>query len=99
MGPLALKERGPLTKALDEPFGVVGLDEGCNRLSQVVCVLEEPGPQTLLLECPDKPFSHSIARGIHTRRRHIREQIVRRLKEADGCSARGRCRRSLATSR
>lgn len=50
-----------MSESLDEPRFVLGLDELSDRLAQVVRVLEEPGPQALLLQGPDEALGHPVA--------------------------------------
>jgi hypothetical protein len=40
---------------------LLGLDEGGDALSEVVDIIEEPGPEALLLNGPHEPFGHSVA--------------------------------------
>lgn len=48
-----------MAQAFDEPLVVVGLDEGGDALSEVIDIVEEPGPEALLLDGPQ--FCHSVA--------------------------------------
>jgi hypothetical protein len=50
--------------ALDEPLGVVGLDEAGHRLAEVVDVVVEPSPQALLLEGLDPALGAAVALGL-----------------------------------
>ena len=47
---------GSVAQALNEPLVVVDLDESTDPSSQVIGVLEELGPQALLLDGPHEPF-------------------------------------------
>ena len=63
-----------MAQAFYEPLVVVSLDEGGDRLTQLVDVVAELGPQALLVEGSDETFGHPVPLRFT---RALLEQVVR----------------------